>query len=133
MDRNPGVHSDSGQDIASVGVEGYLAASGGHGGGQTAGIAPGWLWVYPDCRGYTKGMKTAISLPDDVFEGAERLARRTKKSRSQLFSDAVQEYVARHAPEHVTDAMDRVCADLGEPVDKFVSAASHRVLERSEW
>jgi metal-responsive CopG/Arc/MetJ family transcriptional regulator len=79
-------------------------------------------------------MKTAISIPDDVFEGAERLARRTKKSRSQLFSDAVKEYVARHAPDDVTDAMDRVCAELGRPAaDKFVSAAARRVLERSEW
>ena len=44
-------------------------------------------------------MKTAISIPDDVFERAERLARHTKKSRSQLFSEAVREYVARHAPD----------------------------------
>jgi metal-responsive CopG/Arc/MetJ family transcriptional regulator len=78
-------------------------------------------------------MKTAVSIPDDVFEGAERLARRTKKSRSQLFSDALKEYVARHAPEDVTDAMDRVCADLGYPADKFVSSAARRILERSEW
>jgi metal-responsive CopG/Arc/MetJ family transcriptional regulator len=78
-------------------------------------------------------MKTAISIPDDVFEGAERLARRTKKSRSQLFSDAVKEYVARHAPEHVTEAMNRVCAELGQPTDGFVSSAARRVLERSEW
>ena len=85
-----------------------------------------------DC-GYTKSMKTAVSIPDDVFEGAERLARRTKKSRSQLFSDAVREYVARHAPEEVTEAMDRVCVELGHPADKFASAAARRVLERSEW
>jgi metal-responsive CopG/Arc/MetJ family transcriptional regulator len=78
-------------------------------------------------------MKTAISIPDDVFEGAERLARRTRKSRSQLFSDAVKEYVARHAPEDVTDAMDRVCADLGNPQDEFGALAAHRILERSEW
>lgn len=38
-----------------------------------------------------KGMKTAISIPDDVFEGAERLALLTEKSRSQLFSDAVRD------------------------------------------
>jgi predicted transcriptional regulator len=49
-------------------------------------------------------MKTSISIPDDVFERAERLARRTKKSRSRLFSGAVSEYVDRHAPENVTDA-----------------------------
>ncbi|MBZ5621381.1 MAG: ribbon-helix-helix protein, CopG family [Acidobacteriia bacterium] len=78
-------------------------------------------------------MKTAISIPDEVFERAERLARRTKKSRSQLFSDAVREYVARHAPEDVTDAMDRVCAELGNPTDSFVSSAARRVLGRSEW
>ena len=78
-------------------------------------------------------MKTAVSIPDDVFEGAERLARRTKKSRSQLFSDAVKDYVARHAPEEVTDAMDRLCAEWGDPTDKFVSSAARRVLERSEW
>lgn len=78
-------------------------------------------------------MKTAVSLPDDVFESAERLARRTKKSRSQLFSDALREYVARHASDEVTEAMDRVCADLGETKDEFVSSAARRTLENSEW
>jgi metal-responsive CopG/Arc/MetJ family transcriptional regulator len=78
-------------------------------------------------------MKTAVSIPDDVFESAERLARRTKKSRSRLFSDAVKEYVARHAREDVTDAMNRVCAELGHPRDQFISSAAHRILERSEW
>ena len=39
--------------------------------------------------GYTCGMKTAVSIPDDVFEKAEHLARRMKKSRSRLFSNAV--------------------------------------------
>jgi hypothetical protein len=50
-----------------------------------------------------------------------------------LFSDAVTEYLARHAPEKVTDAMDRVCRELGTPKDEFASAAGRRVLERSEW
>ena len=78
-------------------------------------------------------MKTAVSIPDDVFMGAERLARRTRKSRSQLFGDAVKEYVARHAPDEVTDAMDRACAELGNPSDEFVAASAHRILARSEW
>ena len=78
-------------------------------------------------------MKTAVSIPDDVFEGAERLARRSKKSRSRLFSDALREYVARHAPEDVTNAMDRACAELQTPTDEFVSAAARRILEKSEW
>ena len=78
-------------------------------------------------------MKTAVSIPDDVFEGAERLARRTKRSRSRLFSDALKEYLARHAPDKVTEAMNQACATLGEPQDAFVSSASSRVLKKSEW
>lgn len=83
--------------------------------------------------GYTIGMKTAVSIPNGVFEKAERLARRMKKSRSELYSRALCEYLARHAPDHVTEAMDQVCAELGAELDGFVSAASRRVLERSEW
>jgi metal-responsive CopG/Arc/MetJ family transcriptional regulator len=78
-------------------------------------------------------MKTAVSIPDEIFQGAERLARRTRKSRSQLFSDAVREYVARHAPEHVTDTMNRVCDEVQSPKDEFVASAARRILERNEW
>jgi metal-responsive CopG/Arc/MetJ family transcriptional regulator len=78
-------------------------------------------------------MKTVVSIPDKVFERAERLARRTKKSRSQLFSDALKEYVARHAPDDVTEAMNRVCDEIGDTRDEFVAAAARRTLERSEW
>ena len=78
-------------------------------------------------------MKTAVSIPDDIFEGAERYARRTKKSRSRLFSEALQEYLARHAADEVTEAMNSVCAELGDTKDPFVSSSARRVLGRSEW
>ena len=78
-------------------------------------------------------MKTAISIPDDVFRGAERLACRTKKSRSQLYSDAVKEYVARHSPEEITEAYNRLCDELGQPTDPFASLAARRTLKRIEW
>jgi metal-responsive CopG/Arc/MetJ family transcriptional regulator len=79
-------------------------------------------------------MKTAISLPDDLFRAAERHARRARKSRSQLYADALAEYLVRHAPEEVTEAMNRVVEQLGEPdADPFVAAAGRRVLERTEW
>src|SRR5437762_274402 len=83
--------------------------------------------------GYTPGMKTAVSIPDDVFEKVERLARRGKRSRSEVFSSALREYVARHAPDEVTEAMDRVCADVGNQEDTFVSVAGRHVLENTEW
>ena len=54
-------------------------------------------------------MKTAISVPDEVFAEAERLARVLKKSRSQLYSHALREYVARHAADQVTETLNRVC------------------------
>lgn len=78
-------------------------------------------------------MKTAVSIPDDVFEDAERLARRSKKSRSQLFSDALKEYIARHEAQEITEAMNRVCAVLEDSRDEFLSLAGRRLLERSEW
>jgi metal-responsive CopG/Arc/MetJ family transcriptional regulator len=82
--------------------------------------------------GYTRGMKTAVSIPDDVFEKAERLAHRMK-SRSELFSRALAEYVARHAPDHVTEAMNQACAEIGIEPDLFSSAAARATLERVEW
>jgi metal-responsive CopG/Arc/MetJ family transcriptional regulator len=79
-------------------------------------------------------MKTAISIPDAVFEDAERLARRLKSSRSELYSRALAEYVARHAPDEITETMNRVVKELGESsTDDFTSRASRRTLKRAEW
>lgn len=78
-------------------------------------------------------MKTAISVPDRIFRAAEHHARRTRKSRSQLYADAVAEYLARHAPDDVTEAMNRVADGLDAPLDAFVAAAAVRTLRRGEW
>lgn len=83
--------------------------------------------------GYTFGMKTAISIPDDVFADAEKLARELNQSRSQLYSQAVREYVARHSADSITTALDEVCADVGAERLDFVSRSAKRVLERTEW
>ena len=85
------------------------------------------------CRGYTPGMKTAVSIPDEVFDKVERLARRAKKSRSEVFSAALREYVARHAQDEVTDAMNEVCDRVGEREDAFLRTAARRILEKAEW
>ncbi len=78
-------------------------------------------------------MKTAVSIPDEIFEQAERLAERERRSRSEVYSAALREYVARHAPDEVTDAMNRVCVEVGSESDAFAGAAARRVLERVEW
>lgn len=78
-------------------------------------------------------MKIAVSVPDDVFEQAEQLARRMKRSRSAVYSLALAEYLARHTPDRVTEAMDRALAEIGESADHLVRAASRRVLKRIDW
>ena len=82
-------------------------------------------------------MKTAVSIPDDVFADAERLAAELQTSRSQLYSRALQEFVARHAPDRLTEAMDRVIDRvidaIGPEIDEFSQRASRRVLEQVEW
>jgi metal-responsive CopG/Arc/MetJ family transcriptional regulator len=78
-------------------------------------------------------MKTVVSIPDEVFQRAERLARRAGKSRSRLYGDALRAYLARHAPDEVTEAMNRAVAEVGEDKDQFVSAVARPILERSEW
>ncbi len=78
-------------------------------------------------------MKTAVSIPDEIFEEAERLAKRLKQSRSEVYSRALAEYLARHAPDEVTEEMDRVLKELAEPTDEFASVAGRRALRRTEW
>ncbi len=86
-------------------------------------------------HGYTLSMKTAISIPSDVFEAAERFARSSGRSRSELYSAAVREYVARHAPNQVTASLNAAVADLGPgaEIDPFVQAAARHVLASTEW
>jgi hypothetical protein len=78
-------------------------------------------------------MKTAVSLPDDLFQEAERLARRLKKPRSRLYSEAVREYVARRDPRLVTAKLNEVAKALRGRRDAFSVTAARSVLERVDW
>jgi metal-responsive CopG/Arc/MetJ family transcriptional regulator len=78
-------------------------------------------------------MKITVSIPDDILDRAEKLAERTGRSHSELYSAALREYVARHTPEDVTEAMNRVCDEVDTRLDAFGVAAARRTLQRSEW
>jgi predicted transcriptional regulator len=82
--------------------------------------------------GYTSSMKVAISIPDEVFAEAEQLACELKQSRSQLYSRAVREYVARHSSDNITAALDSLCAEERAVADGFATAA-RRTMEQSQW
>ena len=78
-------------------------------------------------------MKTAISIPDDLFRRADDLARQSGKSRSQLYREALAEYVDRHDPQAVTSAINQVVDELGPEDHRWLEAAGRGALERSEW
>ncbi|MDP8923146.1 MAG: ribbon-helix-helix domain-containing protein [Chloroflexota bacterium] len=78
-------------------------------------------------------MGTAVSLPDDLFEQAERLAKQRNIHRGELVAEAVREYVARHDPDAVTEALNRVIDQEGADLDSPLRAAARRTFERVEW
>jgi predicted transcriptional regulator len=78
-------------------------------------------------------MKTAVSIPDDVFEDAERLASRLQTSRSKLYARALAEFVARHDDDRVTALMDQAVLEAGGAGDPFLEVAAKQVVQRAEW
>ena len=80
-------------------------------------------------------MKTAISIPDPLFQAAERLADRLGVSRSEVFQRAVKAFLQAHKEEGVTEALNQVYGPHKEsnrldPVLEHLQAAS---LPREEW
>jgi len=78
-------------------------------------------------------MKIAVSIPDDVFEDAERLASRLQTSRSKLYARALAEFVARHDDDRLTALMDRAVQEAGRESDGFLQAAARQASQRVEW
>lgn len=77
-------------------------------------------------------MKTAISIPDDLFALADALARRLVISRSELYAIAVEEYVAKHRDEDLVARLNAVYSDLPSGVDPALRRAQAKSLS-AEW
>lgn len=78
-------------------------------------------------------MKTAISIPDDVFEAADELADEQGISRSELYSTAVAEYLAKHRAEDVTARLNEVYAKEPSGLPPEVRRAQARSIGKSDW
>lgn len=79
-------------------------------------------------------MKTAISIPDDVFAAAEAAARRTGMSRSQLFVAAVKLFLRKHGDRGVTERLDEVYGKAESKVDPALSAMQIATIRaRDRW
>ena len=78
-------------------------------------------------------MKTAISIPDEVFDAAEEMARRLGMSRSQLYVSALREYMEAHRSRGVTARLDQVYEYQDSSLDLRVAEAQTDSLEDEDW
>lgn len=78
-------------------------------------------------------MKTAISIPNDLFEKAEELAERLDVSRSQLYARAIAEYTQRHTSQQVRQKLDEVYGGSDSAVDPALAMMQSISLLPEEW
>ncbi len=78
-------------------------------------------------------MKTAISVPDPIFEEAEETVARLGMSRSQLYAKAVQIFVAQHRRERVREALEAVYGSQDSGPDPVLARMQAMSLPKEEW
>jgi len=78
-------------------------------------------------------MKTAISIPDDLFEQADGLAQELAVSRSQLYARAIAEYTERHRSRNVRQKLDEIYANQESELDPALAMMQSLSLPPEEW
>jgi len=78
-------------------------------------------------------MKTAISIPDPLFQAAEVFAKRLKKSRSELYAEAVSEYINTHKSQDVTKTLNEIYAHESSSIDKELYHMQSRTVTKEDW
>ena len=79
-------------------------------------------------------MKTAISIPDDLFESAEQAAKALGLSRSELYATAVREFIRHYRNDEVTERLNRVYSDDAlSSLDARLAALQSYSLDREDW
>ncbi len=78
-------------------------------------------------------MKTAISIPDQVFQTGETLAKHLGLSRSELYTQALRAFIAAHDRQHITDALNQVYEQEQSELDPVVAQMQFTSLPREDW
>ena len=78
-------------------------------------------------------MKTAISIPDTIFQAAERIAQKLGISRSELYSKAIAEFVATYEDESLTEELNQFYAEEDSSLDPVVQQLMLISIPREEW
>jgi predicted transcriptional regulator len=82
---------------------------------------------------YTLGMKTAVSLPDELFRLAERTARKLKMSRSQLYATAISEFIDRRQARKITERLNEIYSEESAKLDSALHRAQIKSLAKESW
>ena|ERR1035441_10559659 len=83
--------------------------------------------------GYTETVKTAVSMPDDLFRLAEATARRLRVSRSELYAKAIAEYLKRQQGNAITERLNEVYSRGPAKLDPALHRAQLKSLEKDAW
>ena len=78
-------------------------------------------------------MKTAISIPDKTFNLADKLAKKMKMSRSELYARAVEAFVTEHERLNVREKLDQVYATEPSTMDPPLVRAQAAAIAREDW
>lgn len=78
-------------------------------------------------------MKTAISIPDSIFEAAEKLALRFGMSRSQLYTAAVSDFIREHQNDNVTEKLNEIYTVESSHLDPVSHELQYTTIEKDEW
>jgi metal-responsive CopG/Arc/MetJ family transcriptional regulator len=79
-------------------------------------------------------MKTAISIPDDLYRAAERAAKRLGLSRSEFYQRAVAQFLERQSDTLVTDALNEIYrSEESSGLDEVLDRMQRASLPREDW
>ena len=78
-------------------------------------------------------MKTAISVPDEVFLRVDRFARTRRLSRSAVFTAAAAEYVQKHRGDDITQRLNEIYAGEDSKLDPVLAKMQSMSLSKEVW
>ena len=78
-------------------------------------------------------MKVAVSIPDRIFRAAERISKRKRMSRSQLYAQALEAYVESESGDEITEQLNRVYSKISSRLEPDLERAALEVLRNERW
>ena len=78
-------------------------------------------------------MKTAISVPDDLFRTAEAAARRLRVSRSKLYATALADFLERQQSDTITERLNEIYKRRPAKLDPALHRAQLKSLQKESW